>query len=195
MIKTVTPILLTLFLLATFAGAADFGYTTGGSSEYTLGTTRCQANVADTYTASAGDTVTALAIQAHSYGSARTLDIGIYLVVNDSAKTRVGYSELSIEQSSPAVWTEVSGLSIALVAGSTYCIGTGNVSGSVRIMYDTEAGSESRDTTTTTLPATWSTAPEIDDHRYAFRATYSESSGTPAISSVRRRKLLTESPQ
>ena len=138
--------------------ANEIGYWNSGSGGSTKSlfqnTSYGSINAADTYTASSGDTITAVRCFRSGTGTERTASIGLYTVSGGLPNTLVAETPVTILAAGGVC--EVTGLSWALTGGTTYCLAIGEVSAGFVLTALAEASSTAQDDTAdNNFPATW----------------------------------------
>lgn len=157
-----------------------FGYTTPGLTYATLdGTAKPNGSIYNTYTASAGDTITKFSVYCrYEY----TAEVAAYTIVTSDLVTRLG-TATSITGGASAGWVDSSAISEAMAAGTVYGCAFGTPSGVMRFYYDSDTGYAKRHNSAGALPSSWTTDATLD-RIYSIYATYTAGAVGSDISTI-----------
>lgn len=153
----------------------EFGYNTEGASSVNAPGAETHANIFDTHTAGSGETITELHSFCRVYGGSETLGVGVYDMVSGDPDTRLGSAQSITVTNTTVQDNSVTGLSLAMSNGSTYCVAIGNASGTIRQHYDSTADSRSVDSSSA-FPADF-TESLSDSIRQSIYAVYTTGGG------------------
>lgn len=152
----------------------DIGYTTAGGSSASAVDALGFRTSTDQYTASAGDTVTALSLHYYVNGVS-SWEGAVYDTSSNIPNNRLATAESDATQiASPGEWVSITGLSQSLVDGSNYAMAFSDLTGTIRYQWDYVPNSMSADTSSS-LPASW-TENSASLTRVSMYFTYEEGS-------------------
>jgi hypothetical protein len=168
------------------AAGLTFGYETAGASNLAVGNTLAAGgSIVDTYTASAGDTITGFSFYGYTtYGADGKAAVAAYTFVGGVPSARLA-AKVDISVSGTEAWQSVGSLSQALTNGVAYCSafsGENNVgSAFFRIFYDAGSAPGRIGSTNTTLTDPFGATGTDSGRHYSIYATYTAGGGGEAV--------------